>query len=122
MCTTELKSLTHGCNVLQSDHLDTGYPESVPPATMLHPVSEEGASSDGDSDACEELDRRPAPTDPCYRCRKRVYPVERIDVGVLFHRYINLANLWVSSIYPVGIVLTKSAVTLQRMTSAYASV
>ncbi|XP_052802436.1 hillarin-like isoform X2 [Mya arenaria] len=53
---------------------------------MLRAVSEEGMSSDADSDACEELDRRPPPQDPCYRCRKRVYPVERIDVGVLFHR------------------------------------
>lgn len=26
------------------------------------------------------------PADPCYRCGKRVYPVERVDVGVLFHR------------------------------------
>lgn len=24
--------------------------------------------------------------DTCYRCQKRVYPVERVDVGVLFHR------------------------------------
>uniref|UniRef100_A0A0L8GMA8 LIM zinc-binding domain-containing protein n=1 Tax=Octopus bimaculoides TaxID=37653 RepID=A0A0L8GMA8_OCTBM len=24
--------------------------------------------------------------DPCFRCLKRVYPLERIDVGVLFHR------------------------------------
>lgn len=43
-------------------------------------------SSDGDSDICADLDRRPPSQDPCYRCQKRVYPVERIDVGVLFHR------------------------------------
>ncbi|XP_071093705.1 hillarin-like isoform X1 [Haliotis cracherodii] len=39
-------------------------------------------SSDGDSDG--EHPRQPQ--DPCYRCEKRVYPVERVDVGVLFHR------------------------------------
>lgn len=24
--------------------------------------------------------------DPCFRCQTRVYPVEKVDVGVLFHR------------------------------------
>lgn len=40
-------------------------------------------SSDGDSD-CERYEA--LPKDPCYRCEKRVYPVERVDVGILFHR------------------------------------
>ncbi|KAL4224109.1 hypothetical protein ACF0H5_017563 [Mactra antiquata] len=53
---------------------------------MLKAHSEDQVSSDGDSDICDDLDRRPPPQDPCYRCEKRVYPVERIDVGVLFHR------------------------------------
>lgn len=38
-------------------------------------------SSDGDSDCDPQL-----PRDPCYRCEKTVYPVEKVDVGVLFHR------------------------------------
>lgn len=54
---------------------------------MLRTVSEDQLSSDADSDICDDLDRRPPPQDPCYRCKNRVYPVERIDVGVLFHRY-----------------------------------
>ncbi|OWF35614.1 hillarin-like isoform X1 [Mizuhopecten yessoensis] len=41
-------------------------------------------SSDGDDSECEDL--RSLPRDPCYRCEKRVYPVEKVDVGVLFHR------------------------------------
>lgn len=42
-------------------------------------------SSDGDSDGDRYMDRT-LPRDPCYRCQKRVYPVEKVDVGVLFHR------------------------------------
>lgn len=41
-------------------------------------------STDGDDSDCEDL--RLLPRDPCYRCEKRVYPVEKVDVGVLFHR------------------------------------
>lgn len=40
-------------------------------------------SSDGDSD-CDNYE--PQTKDPCYRCEKRVYPVERVDIGVVFHR------------------------------------
>ena len=54
--------------------------------TMSTDLANVDVSSDGDSDICEELDRRPSSQDPCYRCQKRVYPVERIDVGVPFHR------------------------------------
>lgn len=53
---------------------------------MFKTEGEEALSSDGDSDIGDDLDRRPPSQDPCYRCKKRVYPVERIDVGVLFHR------------------------------------
>jgi len=50
----------------------------------MYPLSMDDRCSDsGDSD-CEDLPS--LPKDPCYRCEKRVYPVERVDVGVLFHR------------------------------------
>lgn len=42
-------------------------------------------SSDGDSD-CDNFEALSQTKDPCYRCEKRVYPVERVDIGVVFHR------------------------------------
>ena len=53
--------------------------------TCVHPIMDDTHSSDGDSDGDRQwasLQSR----DPCHRCQKRVYPVEKIDVGVLFHR------------------------------------
>ena len=54
---------------------------------MFEPHDDDHGSSDGDSDCGEDFPPRPQYQDPCYRCKKRVYPVERVDVGVLFHRW-----------------------------------
>lgn len=45
---------------------------------------QDSQSSDNDSDfgRCES----PPLPDACHRCGSRVYPVERVDVGALFHR------------------------------------
>ncbi|KAL3856219.1 hypothetical protein ACJMK2_010996 [Sinanodonta woodiana] len=54
---------------------------------MYHSKLDDHGSSDGDSDeAGDDYEPRSQPLDPCYRCKNRVYPVERIDLGVLFHR------------------------------------
>lgn len=45
------------------------------------------STSDGESGSDSGLyEACPLPRDPCYRCQKRVYPVERVDIGVLFHK------------------------------------
>ena len=59
---------------------------------MFESQDDDHVSSDGDSDCAEDFPPRPQYQDPCYRCKKRVYPVERVDVGVLFHRFVSLYN------------------------------
>ena len=50
---------------------------------MMHMSIEDKCSSDSDdADGWESQKNK----DLCYRCQKRVYPVERVDVGALFHR------------------------------------
>ncbi|KAK0068778.1 hillarin-like isoform X1 [Biomphalaria pfeifferi] len=47
-------------------------------------MEQDTLSSDNDSDAGQDQSS-PLP-DACHRCGSRVYPVERVDVGALFHR------------------------------------
>lgn len=44
------------------------------------------AYDNGSDSQCSDSRSSSLQVDPCYRCCKRVYPLERIDIGVLFHR------------------------------------